>query len=83
MNSGPSGATLGECRLKAKRLLSQLEAEELFVLAEIAVGTSRKDIADRKNRTSDEVECTLKSLMAKIGAPTIADAVRTAILADL
>lgn len=69
--------------MQAKRLLSELEAEELFVLAEIAVGTSIKAIADQKDRTCDEVRRKLNSLMAKIGAPTIADAVRTAILADL
>jgi len=83
MNSGHPGKTVEERRMHAKRLVSELEGEELFVLAGLAMGMSRRAIADRRNSLPDDVERTVRSLMYKLGAPTIVDVVRLAILADL
>lgn len=81
MNSSHRGTTVEEQRRRAKQLVSQLDAGELLVLAGLAMGMSRRAIADSISSVSDDVERTLESLMNKIGTRTIADAVRVAILA--
>lgn len=83
MNSGHSCAALEERRLHARHLVSRLDPAELFVLRGLATGISRKAIAARRLGSSDNMECTVASLMAKLGARTIADAVRIAIYANL
>ena len=81
MNSSHPGTTVEEQRRRAKRLVSQLDAKELLVLAGLAMGMSRRAIADSMSSVSDDVERTLESLMNKIETRTIADTVRMAILA--
>lgn len=83
MNFGNSYEGLEERRLHARRLVCSLGAAELFVLGRLAAGISRKAIADRRLSSSDNMERAIASLMVKLGARTVADAVRIAIYANI
>lgn len=83
MNEDHSDAPLEMRRLQARRLISELDATEFFALAGLARGMSSRDIAAASGRGLEEMERTLASLMKKLDARTIADAVRIAIYANL
>lgn len=70
-------------RPEAKRLVSHLDAAELFVLVGLIRGLSRQAIAANSQRSLDDVERTFRSLMKKLNAQTIADAVRIGLYAGV
>ena len=67
----------------AMRVVSTLDAAELLVLISLGKGVSRKAIATALNLSLDDVETKVASLMKKLNARSTADAVRTAIYANI
>jgi hypothetical protein len=70
-------------RIEAKGLISHLDADELFVLAGLIRGLSRRAIAASSERNLDDPERTFRSLMKKLNVQTIADGVRIGLYAGV
>ena len=83
MEIDQSGTSIEDQVLSAVRLVSALDAREFLVLIGLGNGMSKKAIAAASNLTLEDVEGNLASLMKKLSARTIADAVRIAIYANL
>lgn len=82
MTSDPSGASAGDPRLNPIRLIAKLNALELSILNGLIAGMSRGAIAAEQGLGRDEAKRNFVSLMRKLNARTIADAVRIALSAD-
>lgn len=74
---------LDELRSEAMRLVATLGKTEVKVLACLVNGMSRKDIASCFGLSLDEVEHSFQSIMKKLQADRIAEAVRIGIYAGL
>ena len=83
MNPNQPWLTVEGRRLAAKRLVSELDAAELLVLVALVGGMSKRAIAAGPGHDPAGVERTFVSLMAKLKAATIADAVRIGLYAEV
>jgi FixJ family two-component response regulator len=72
-----------ERRLAAKRLVAELDAPERLLLVGLVRGRSIKAIAAGSDQNRADVQHTLALLMNKLGATTVADAVRIGLYAEI
>jgi FixJ family two-component response regulator len=72
-----------ERRLAAKRLVAELDAPERLLLVGLVRGRSIKAFAAGSDQNPADVQHTLALLMNKLGATTVADAVRIGLYAEI
>lgn len=83
MSFDQSGSTTEERRLDAERLVAELDSSERLVLTGFVKGMSRQAIAAASEQGLEDLERTLASLMKKLNAGTVADAVRIGLYAQV
>lgn len=82
-NAEARSARLEELRAHARQMVASLSAAEVSILKDIVAGNSDRAMAARHGKGLDEIRILRASLMDKLDARRIADAVRVGIYAGL